>query len=43
MTLVFIPKVVVVAVVLGLLGHWMLGSLVGFTARLLGDLAGYGR
>jgi flagellar biosynthetic protein FliQ len=43
MTLTFIPKVVGVALVLGLLGHWMLGRLVGFTVTLLGNLPAYAR
>ena len=43
MTLTFIPKVIAVGLVLALLGHWMLGRLVGFSTSLLGGLAAYGR
>jgi flagellar biosynthetic protein FliQ len=43
MTLTFIPKVLAVAVVLALLGHWMLGRLVGFTVTLLQNLPAYAR
>lgn len=43
MTLSFIPKLVVILAVLGLLGHWMLGRLVGFTVSLLGNLDAYTR
>jgi flagellar biosynthetic protein FliQ len=43
MTLTFIPKVVAVGLVIALLGHWMLGRLVGFSTALLGGLANYGR
>ncbi|HTY79016.1 MAG TPA: flagellar biosynthesis protein FliQ [Candidatus Bathyarchaeia archaeon] len=43
MTLSFIPKLVVILAVLGLLGHWMLGRLVGFTVSLLGNLDAYAR
>jgi flagellar biosynthetic protein FliQ len=43
MTLTFIPKIVAMMAVIALLGHWMLGQLVGFTASLLGNLHLYGR
>ncbi len=43
MTLTFIPKLLAVLVVLALLGHWMLGRLVGFTVSLLTNLSAYGR
>lgn len=43
MTLSFIPKLVVILAVLGLLGHWMLGRLVGFTVALLNNLDAYAR
>jgi flagellar biosynthetic protein FliQ len=43
MTLSFIPKLVVILAVLGLLGHWMLGRLVGFTVSLLSNLDTYAR
>jgi flagellar biosynthetic protein FliQ len=33
-TLTFLPKVVAIGLVLLLLGHWMLGDLVGYTERL---------
>jgi flagellar biosynthesis protein FliQ len=41
MTLSFIPKLVVILAVLGFLGHWMLGRLVGFTVTLLSNLDTY--
>jgi flagellar biosynthesis protein FliQ len=43
MTLSFIPKLVVILAVLGFLGHWMLGRLVGFTVTLLSNLDTYAR
>jgi len=43
MTLSFIPKLVVILAVLGFLGHWMLGRLVGFTVSLLSNLDAYAR
>ena len=43
MTLTFIPKILAMVAVLALLGHWMLGQLVGFTASLLGNLHLYAR
>jgi len=43
MTLSFIPKLVVILAVLGLLGHWMLGRMVGFTVSLLSNLDTYAR
>jgi flagellar biosynthetic protein FliQ len=43
MTLSFIPKLVVILAVLGFLGHWMLGRLVGFTVTLFSNLDIYAR
>ena len=43
MTLSFIPKLVVILAVLGFLGHWMLGRLVGFTVTLFSNLDVYAR
>jgi flagellar biosynthetic protein FliQ len=34
MTLVFVPKMIAVALVLVLAGHWMLSQIVGFTDQL---------
>lgn len=33
-TLTFFPKLVVIAVVIAVAGHWMLGDIVGFTKQL---------
>ncbi len=45
-TLTFLPKVLAIALVLFLLGHWMLGSIVGYTEHLYNSipaiLAGHG-
>jgi flagellar biosynthetic protein FliQ len=38
MTLTFIPKLIAIMVVLGLLGHFMLDRLVVFTTTLLNNL-----
>lgn len=38
MTLTFVPKVIVCAIVLLLLGNWMMGEMVGFTQQLFRDL-----
>lgn len=43
MTLTFIPKLLGVMVVLGLLGSWMLARLLSFTTELLNNLPMYGR
>ncbi len=40
-TLTFIPKLLAVLVVLGFLGHWMLGQLLGYTVALLSNLNAY--
>ena len=40
-TLTFLPKIVAVAVVLALLGHFLLGQMVGFTIALYGNLPAY--
>jgi flagellar biosynthetic protein FliQ len=42
-SLAFLPKVAATLAVLALLGHWMLGQLVGFTTGLLANLAAFGR
>jgi len=39
MTLTFVPKLIGVALVLLLLGSWMLQNLLQFSARMLGGLA----
>ena len=36
MTLTFVPKLLTVAIVLLVAGHWMLGRVVGFTNELYG-------
>lgn len=38
MTLTFVPKVIVIALVLLLLGNWMLGEMVTFTRQMILDL-----
>ena len=43
MTLTFVPKFIGVAVVMLLLGPWMLEVVVGFTATIFADLGSYGR
>jgi flagellar biosynthetic protein FliQ len=43
LTLTFIPKMLAIMAVLALLGHWMLGQLVGFTTTLLMNLPTYAR
>jgi flagellar biosynthetic protein FliQ len=43
LTLTFIPKMVAIIAVLALLGHWMLGQLVGFTTTVLANLGTYAR
>lgn len=40
-SLSFIPKVAAMVLVAALLGHWMLGQLVGYTVRLLSNLNAY--
>lgn len=42
-SLTFIPKVAAVLAVIALLGHWMLGQMLGFTAALLTNLPMYAR
>lgn len=39
-TLTFLPKVVAIALVLMLLGHWMLGGIVAYTEHLYGSIPG---
>jgi len=43
LTLTFIPKMLAIMAVLALLGHWMLGQLVGFTTTLLLNLGTYAK
>ena len=38
MTLTFVPKVIVVALILLLAGNWMMGEMVSFTRQLFLDL-----
>ena len=38
MTLTFVPKLMVMVLVLILAGHWMLGQLVDYTARLIENI-----
>jgi len=40
-SLSFIPKLAAVLVVIAVLGHWMLGQMLGFTATLLASLPTY--
>jgi flagellar biosynthesis protein FliQ len=42
-TLTFLPKILAVGIVLALLGHFLLGQVVGFTTGLLGNLPAYAR
>jgi flagellar biosynthetic protein FliQ len=42
-TLTFLPKIAAVAIVLALLGHFLLGQMVGFTTTLYANLPAYGR
>jgi len=37
-SLTFIPKIAAMTLVAALLGHWMLGQLVGYTVRLFSNL-----
>lgn len=37
-TLTFLPKVAAIALVLVLLGHWMLGDIVGYTQTLYNSI-----
>lgn len=38
MTLTFVPKVIAVAIVLVVMGNWMMGEMVAFTQQLFRDL-----
>lgn len=38
MTLTFVPKLVVVGLVFGLAGHWMLGQFVGYVHELFNSV-----
>jgi len=42
-SLSFIPKLAAVLAVIAVLGHWMLGQMLGFTATLLASLPTYAR
>ena len=42
-TLSFIPKLIVVFVVLAFMGHWMIGQLLTYTSGLLSNLPLYAR
>lgn len=41
-TLTFVPKVIALALVLALLGGWMLRYLISYTAELFGNLPKFG-
>ena len=43
MTLTFVPKFIGAAVVMLVLGPWMLEVILGFTATIFTDLGSYGR
>ncbi|MGH9087954.1 MAG: flagellar biosynthesis protein FliQ [Acidimicrobiales bacterium] len=38
MTLTFVPKLLVLGLVFGLAGHWMLGQFTGYVHQLFGQL-----
>ena len=38
MTLTFVPKLLVVGLVIGVTGHWMLGELTAYVHQLFGEL-----
>jgi flagellar biosynthesis protein FliQ len=38
MTLTFVPKLLVVGLVIGLAGHWMLGQFTGYVHQVFGEL-----
>jgi flagellar biosynthesis protein FliQ len=38
MTLTFVPKLLVVGLVIGVAGHWMLGQFTGYVHELFGEL-----
>ncbi len=40
-TLSFIPKIVIVGVILALTGPWMLQQIMGFTVNILGNLQNF--
>lgn len=40
-TLTFLPKLVVISVVIAVAGHWMLGDVVGFTKQLYESVPSY--
>ncbi len=42
-TLTFIPKILAIALVMLLLGPWMLNVITGFTTNLFNDLAIFGK
>jgi flagellar biosynthesis protein FliQ len=41
-TLTFVPKIIALALVIALLGGWMIRYLVSYTAELFGNLPRYG-
>jgi len=43
MTLTFVPKVVATAVLLAVLGPWMMGTMLNYTAQLFASLDGFVR
>lgn len=42
-TLTFVPKIIVVMVLVVIFGSWMLNSLISFTANLFGNLGAFVR
>lgn len=38
MTLSFVPKLLVVGLVIGVTGHWMLGQFTGYVHQIFGEL-----
>lgn len=38
MTLTFVPKLLVVGLVIGVTGHWMLDQFIGYVHQLFGEL-----
>ena len=42
-SLTFVPKLIVMMLVLAFFGHWMLARMVGYTVNLLNSLEAFGR
>lgn len=42
-TLTFVPKLIGVALVIAIMGHWMLGQIVGYTKASFGRIAVVGQ